>query len=99
MNILSLCDGLSCGRMALEKVGIKVDKYFASEIKEIAIKATQKNFPDTIQIGDVNKVHYRNGRLFWTERERERERAGSCYRLGNLWLTLSKCIKSNERTL
>lgn len=73
MNVLSLCDGLSCGRMALEKAGIKVDKYFASEIKEIAIKATAKNFPDTIQIGDVNKVRYENGRLHWTERERERE--------------------------
>ena len=63
MNVLSLCDGMSCGQMAFEKVGIKVDNYYASEIKEIAIKATQHNFPSTIQIGDVTKVHYENGML------------------------------------
>lgn len=63
LNVLSLCDGMSCGQMAFEKVGIKVDNYYASEIKEIAIKATQHNFPSTIQIGDVTKVHYENGIL------------------------------------
>lgn len=63
MNILSLCDGLSCGRMALEKAGIKVDRYYASEIKDIAIKATKHNFPDTIFIGDVNKITYSDGIL------------------------------------
>ena len=63
MNVLSLCDGMSCGQMAFEKVGIKVDNYYASEIKDIAIKATQHNFPSTIQIGDVTKVHYENGTL------------------------------------
>ena len=42
MNVLSLFDGISCGRIALERAGIKVDKYFASEIKDIAIKVTQK---------------------------------------------------------
>ena len=63
MNILSLCDGMSCGQIAFEKVGIKVDNYYASEIKDIAIKATQHNFPSTIQIGDVAKVHYENGML------------------------------------
>ena len=63
MNILSLCDGMSCGQIALERVGIKVDKYFASEIKNIAIKVTQYNYPNTIQIGDVNKIFYRNGVL------------------------------------
>ena len=56
MNVLSLFDGISCGRIALERVGIKVDKYFASEIKDIAIKVTQTNYPDTIQIGDVTKI-------------------------------------------
>jgi len=48
MNVLSLFDGISCGRIALEKAGIKVDNYFASEIKDIAIKVTQSNYPDTI---------------------------------------------------
>ena len=56
MNVLSLFDGISCGRIALERAGIKVDKYFASEIKPIAIKVAQANYPDTIQIGDVTKV-------------------------------------------
>ena len=63
MNVLSLCDGMSCGQMAFEKIGIKVDNYYASEIKDIAIKTTQHNFPSTIQIGDVTKVHYENGIL------------------------------------
>ena len=65
MNILSLCDGMSCARIALEKCGIKVDRYFASEIKEIALKATKHNFPDTVHIGDVNKVTYSEGTLKW----------------------------------
>lgn len=56
MNVLSLFDGISCGRVALERAGIKVDKYFASEIKPIAIQVTQANYPDTIQIGDITKV-------------------------------------------
>lgn len=56
MNVLSLFDGISCGRIALERAGIKVDKYFASEIKDIAIKVTQSNYPDTIQLGDVTKL-------------------------------------------
>ena len=56
MNVLSLFDGISCGQIALERAGIKVDKYFACEIKPIAIKVTQTNYPNTIQLGDVTKV-------------------------------------------
>lgn len=63
MNVLSLFDGISCGQVALERAGIKVDKYYASEIDKYAIKVTQKNYPDTIQIGDVTKVSYENGIL------------------------------------
>ena len=63
-NVLSLCDGMSCGQIAFRKVGINVDNYFASEIKPHAIKLTQYNFPNTIQIGDVNKISYKNGRLY-----------------------------------
>jgi site-specific DNA-cytosine methylase len=63
MNVLSLCDGLSCGNMALEKVGIKADAYFASEIKPIAIKTTEKNFPFVVQVGDVKNISYENGVL------------------------------------
>lgn len=57
-------DGISCGRVALERCGIKVDKYFASEIDKHAIKIATTNFPDTIEIGDVTKVHYKDGTLF-----------------------------------
>ena len=53
MNVLSLFDGMSCGRIALERAGIKVDKYFASEIDKHAIKVSQHNYPDIIQLGDV----------------------------------------------
>jgi len=56
MNVLSLFDGISCGHIALERLGIKVDKYFASEIDKNAIKVTQHNFPDTVQLGDVTEV-------------------------------------------
>lgn len=63
MKVLSLCDGMSCGQIALERAGIKVDKYFASEIKNVAIKVTKHNYPDTIHIGDVNKISYSDGVL------------------------------------
>jgi len=56
MNVLSLFDGSSCGQVALERCGIKVDNYFASEIDKWGIKITQKNYPNTIQVGDVNFV-------------------------------------------
>jgi len=55
MNVLSLFNGMNTGRQALENVGIKVDKYYSSEIKPYAIELTQHHFPDTIQIGDVTK--------------------------------------------
>ena len=64
MNVLSLFDGISCGQVALERAGIKVDNYFASEIKKHAIGVTQKHFPNTIQIGDVTKVKYKDGILY-----------------------------------
>jgi DNA-cytosine methyltransferase len=57
MNILSLFDGISCGQIALNKSGIKYDKYFASEIDKDAIKVTQSNFPDTIQLGNVIDIN------------------------------------------
>ena len=63
MNVLSLFDGISAGQVALERAGIKVDKYYASEIDKYAIQVTQKNYPDTVQIGDVTKVSYENGIL------------------------------------
>ncbi|MDD3607867.1 MAG: DNA (cytosine-5-)-methyltransferase, partial [Candidatus Moranbacteria bacterium] len=56
MKILSLFDGISCARVALERAGIKVDKYYASEIDKYAIQIAQKNYLDTIQIGDITKI-------------------------------------------
>ena len=56
MIVLSLFDGMSCGQLALKRAGVHVDKYYASEIKPHAIKVTQYNFPDTIQVGDVTKL-------------------------------------------
>jgi len=58
MNILSLFDGMSCGRVALERAGIKVDNYYASEIDPYAIKVSQKNYPDIIQLGSVENWKY-----------------------------------------
>lgn len=56
LNVLSLFDGMSCGRIALERAGIKVDNYFASEIDKHAIKVSKHNYPDIIQLGDVTKI-------------------------------------------
>ena len=66
MNVLSLFDGISCGHVALERAGIHVDKYYASEIKPYAIKVTQRNYPDTIQLGDVTKLDFKSlkGRIY-----------------------------------
>lgn len=58
ITVLSLFDGISCGQLALKRAGIKVKKYYASEIKKIAIKVAMEHFPDTVQIGDIEKVRY-----------------------------------------
>ena len=64
VKVLSLCDGMSCGQIAFEEIGIKVDKYYSSEIKSIAIEKTRINFPNTIEIGDVTKIKYDKGILY-----------------------------------
>ena len=56
MNVLSLFDGMSCGQIALNKAGIEYENYFASEIDKYAIKVTQNNYPNTIQLGDITEV-------------------------------------------
>jgi DNA-cytosine methyltransferase len=58
LNVLSLFDGMSCGQIALEQAGITVDNYYASEIDKYAIKITQKNYPNTVQLGDINVVDF-----------------------------------------
>ena len=56
MIILSLFDGISAAQQSLKELGVVVDKYYASEIDKYAIKITQKNFPNTIQLGDVCNI-------------------------------------------
>ena len=56
MNILSLFDGMSCGQIALNRVGINYENYFASEIDKHAIQITQKTYPKTIQLGDITQI-------------------------------------------
>jgi len=56
MKVLSVFDGISCGQVALKKAGVYVDKYFASEIDSFAMDVTNKNFPNTLQLGDITKV-------------------------------------------
>lgn len=56
MNVLSLFDGMSCGQIALDKLGVKVDNYYASEIDKYAMQVAKKNYPNTEHIGSVVDV-------------------------------------------
>lgn len=60
MRVLSLFDGMSCGRIALERSGIDVETYYASEIDKFAMAVAQHNYPDTIQLGDVKDIDGRD---------------------------------------
>jgi len=53
MNVLSLFDGISCGRVAFQKAGVDIDRYFASEINEDSMLVANSNYPDTVQLGNV----------------------------------------------
>ena len=63
MKVLSLFDGMSAGRLALERAGIEVEEYYASEIDKYASIISKKNWPDIIPIGDVTQVSYKDGVL------------------------------------
>ena len=63
MKVLSLFDGMSAGRIALERAGIEVEEYYASEIDKYASTISKKNWPDIIPIGDVTQVSYKDGVL------------------------------------
>ena len=65
MKVLSLFDGISAGQLALQRAGITIDAYYASEVDKYAISVTQKNFPDTIQLGDITK--WREWDIPWGE--------------------------------
>jgi len=64
INVLSTFDGIATLRLALDRAGIKVNKYFASEINKHAIKVAQKNYPDIIQLGNIEKIRYENGVIY-----------------------------------
>ncbi len=64
MNVLSLFDGMSCGQIALDRLGIQVDNYFASEVDKYAIQVTKTNFKNTVHVGDVTKINYLGGELY-----------------------------------
>ena len=53
-NVLAPFDGISCGRLALERAGIEFDNYYSSEIDKYAIQISDKNYPDNIQLGDIS---------------------------------------------
>lgn len=63
MNVLSLFDGMSCGMLALERAGIPVNKYYASEIDKYAIKVSEKNYPNIVRLGDITL--WRTWELDW----------------------------------
>jgi DNA (cytosine-5)-methyltransferase 3A len=56
LNVLSLFDGMSCGMIALDRLGIKVDNYYASEIDKYAMQVSKANYPEIIQVGDITKL-------------------------------------------
>ena len=56
ITVLSLFDGISCGRIALERAKIKINKYYASEIDKNAIQISKNNYKDIIQLGDINNI-------------------------------------------
>lgn len=64
MNVLSLFDGMSCGRIALDRAGIDVDNYYASEVNQYGIKVSKANWPEIIQLGDVTK--WREWNINWS---------------------------------
>lgn len=57
INVLSLFDGISCARVAIDRIGIKINSYYASEIDKYAIQTNLKNWPNTIQLGDIRTIN------------------------------------------
>lgn len=106
MNVLSLCDGMSCAMLALNRAGIKVDSYFSAEIKSWAMKLQKKHYIDKetkygalcdrfIQIGDVNKITYQNGKLQWENGAEEVKIDLVCF--GSPCQSFSRAMKEDKR--
>ena len=96
MKVLSLCDGMSIAHIALDRIGMPVDKYYAAEIKPIAIKVTKENYPDTIHIGDVNKVRYKGG-ILYTENGNYNVGKIDLMVFGSPCQSFSRCMKTDMR--
>ena len=96
MKVLSLCDGMSIAHIALDKIGIPVDEYYAAEIKPIAIKVTKDNYPDTIHIGDVNKISYKGG-ILYTENGNYNVGHIDLMVFGSPCQSFSRCMKTDMR--
>lgn len=77
-EVLSMYDGMSCGHIALDKLGAKILRYYAMEIDKYAIKTTQQNFQDTVQLGDAFQVRD----VAWEQEFREGANADGIYRRG-----------------
>lgn len=60
MNVLSLFDGISCAKVALDNLGVKIENYFSSEIDPHAIKVSKKNHPSIVQLGDIRNIDVTN---------------------------------------
>lgn len=96
MKVLSLCDGMSVAHIALDKIGIPVEKYYAAEIKPIAIKVTKDNYPNTIHIGDVNKISYKGG-ILYTENGNYNVGHIDLMVFGSPCQSFSRCMKTDMR--
>ena len=96
MKVLSLCDGMSCLHIALDRANIPVTDYYAAEIKEIGIKVTKDNYPNTIHIGDVNKISYKDGVLY-TENGNYNVGKIDIVAFGSPCQSFSQAMKTNMR--
>lgn len=79
MKVLSLFDGISCARVALERAGIPVESYYASEIDKYAIQISQKNYPDIKHIGDVKNISVPNMEMLQIPVNGDIKRTGAVY--------------------
>ena len=96
MKVLSLCDGMSIAHIALDRIGMRVDKYYAAEVKPVAIKVTKENYPNTIHIGDVNKVKYKGG-ILYTENGNYNVGKIDLMVFGSPCQSFSRCMKTDMR--
>lgn len=106
INVFSMYDGMSCGRLSLENLGYRLKNYYASEIDKYAIQIAQKNYPDTIQIGDACAIDFSKYKdidvllggspcTFWSiaKNNREVDKSGEGWMLFSKYLDALKMLK------